>query len=103
MAPWRMTKRTQTAYHEPRTIDETDVKIVPILLAGGAGTRLWPVSGEALPKQFLPLVGDRSTYQETLLRVVDDKLLRRRSSLPVRISGSLRGGRPRSLGLTPRW
>jgi mannose-1-phosphate guanylyltransferase/mannose-6-phosphate isomerase len=44
-------------------------KIVPVLLAGGAGTRLWPVSRDALPKQFLPLVGDRSTYQETLLRV----------------------------------
>ncbi len=45
--------------------------IVPVLLAGGAGTRLWPVSRDALPKQFLPLVGERSTYQETLLRVAD--------------------------------
>ena len=45
--------------------------IIPVLLAGGAGTRLWPVSRDALPKQFLPLVGERSTYQETLLRVND--------------------------------
>ena len=45
--------------------------IIPILLAGGAGTRLWPVSRDALPKQFLPLIGDKSTYQETLLRVQD--------------------------------
>jgi len=45
--------------------------IIPILLAGGAGTRLWPVSRDALPKQFLPLVGERSTYQETLARVQD--------------------------------
>jgi mannose-1-phosphate guanylyltransferase/mannose-6-phosphate isomerase len=45
--------------------------IIPILLAGGTGTRLWPVSRDALPKQFLPLVGEHSTYQETLLRVQD--------------------------------
>jgi mannose-1-phosphate guanylyltransferase / mannose-6-phosphate isomerase len=45
--------------------------IIPVLLAGGAGTRLWPVSRDALPKQFLPLVGERSSYQETLLRVKD--------------------------------
>ncbi len=45
--------------------------IIPVLLAGGAGTRLWPVSRDALPKQFLPLVGNRSTYQETLARVQD--------------------------------
>jgi mannose-1-phosphate guanylyltransferase/mannose-6-phosphate isomerase len=49
-------------------------KIVPVLLAGGAGTRLWPVSRDALPKQFLPLVSERSSYQETLLRVADEKL-----------------------------
>ena len=45
--------------------------IVPVLLAGGAGTRLWPVSRDALPKQFLPLVGTLSTYQQALQRVVD--------------------------------
>jgi mannose-1-phosphate guanylyltransferase/mannose-6-phosphate isomerase len=49
-------------------------KIVPVLLAGGSGTRLWPVSRDALPKQFLPLVGERSTYQDTLLRVADAEL-----------------------------
>ena len=48
--------------------------IVPVLLAGGAGTRLWPVSRDALPKQFLPLVGNLSTYQQTLLRVADRAL-----------------------------
>ena len=51
-------------------------KIVPVLLAGGAGTRLWPVSRDALPKQFLPLVGERSTYQETLLRVARCRAVR---------------------------
>src|SRR4029077_17707603 len=59
-------------------------KIVPVLLAGGSGTRLWPVSRDALPKQFLPLVGERSTYQETLLRVADDKLF----APPIVITGA---------------
>ncbi len=45
--------------------------IIPVLLAGGSGTRLWPVSRDALPKQFLPLVGEHSTYQESLLRVAN--------------------------------
>jgi mannose-1-phosphate guanylyltransferase/mannose-6-phosphate isomerase len=44
-------------------------RIIPLVLAGGAGTRLWPVSRDAMPKQFLPLVGEKSTYQQALLRV----------------------------------
>jgi mannose-1-phosphate guanylyltransferase / mannose-6-phosphate isomerase len=52
----------------------TSARIVPVLLAGGAGTRLWPVSRDALPKQFLPLVGETSTYQQTLQRVADPSL-----------------------------
>lgn len=46
-------------------------RIVPVILSGGAGTRLWPASREGHPKQFLPLLGDRSTFEETLLRVSD--------------------------------
>ena len=48
-------------------------RIIPVILAGGSGTRLWPVSREAMPKQFLPLVGERSTYQQALLRVADSE------------------------------
>ncbi len=59
-------------------------KIVPVLLAGGSGTRLWPVSRDALPKQFLPLVGERSTYQDTLLRVADGELF----GPPIVITGA---------------
>ncbi|QCI63199.1 mannose-1-phosphate guanylyltransferase/mannose-6-phosphate isomerase [Phreatobacter stygius] len=50
------------------------VRIVPVILSGGAGTRLWPSSREAYPKQFLPLLGDRSTFEDTLARVADPKV-----------------------------
>ena len=46
-------------------------------MCGGAGTRLWPASREVHPKQFLPLFGARSTFQETLLRVSDATLFER--------------------------
>src|SRR5215475_12409356 len=49
-------------------------RIIPLVLAGGAGTRLWPVSRDAMPKQFLPLVGERSTYQQALARVAREDL-----------------------------
>jgi mannose-1-phosphate guanylyltransferase len=45
--------------------------IVPVILAGGQGTRLWPMSRAARPKQFLPLTGPTSLYQQTLQRVAD--------------------------------
>jgi mannose-1-phosphate guanylyltransferase/mannose-6-phosphate isomerase len=46
-------------------------------MSGGAGTRLWPASREARPKQFLPLLGQSSTFQETLRRVADPALFGR--------------------------
>jgi mannose-1-phosphate guanylyltransferase/mannose-6-phosphate isomerase len=45
--------------------------IIPLVMCGGAGTRLWPSSREGRPKQFLPLLGARSTFQETIGRVSD--------------------------------
>lgn len=48
--------------------------IVPVILAGGQGTRLWPLSRSARPKQFLPLTGAESLFQETLRRVSDPAL-----------------------------
>jgi len=43
--------------------------LIPVVLSGGAGSRLWPLSRELHPKQLLPLVTERSMLQETLLRV----------------------------------
>ena len=45
------------------------MKIVPVILSGGSGTRLWPLSRQQYPKQFLPLLGNKSMFQETLLRL----------------------------------
>lgn len=43
--------------------------IIPVLLAGGSGTRLWPVSRKSFPKQFAPLVGDETLFQGTARRL----------------------------------
>jgi mannose-1-phosphate guanylyltransferase/mannose-6-phosphate isomerase len=45
------------------------MKIYPVILSGGAGTRLWPLSRAALPKQLLPLVTDKTMLQDTALRL----------------------------------
>jgi mannose-1-phosphate guanylyltransferase/mannose-6-phosphate isomerase len=52
-------------------------RIIPLIMCGGAGTRLWPASREVHPKQFLSLFGARSTFQDTLLRVSDAGLFER--------------------------
>src|SRR5579863_8406778 len=54
-----------------------DRRIVPLIMCGGAGTRLWPASRAVHPKQFLPLFGVRSTFQDTMLRVSDAALFER--------------------------
>ena len=46
-------------------------KITPMILSGGAGTRLWPMSTNECPKQFLPLLGDKTMFQMTLERVTN--------------------------------
>ncbi|MBK4217323.1 mannose-1-phosphate guanylyltransferase/mannose-6-phosphate isomerase [Paracoccus caeni] len=45
------------------------VKIAPVLMAGGSGTRLWPVSRKRFPKQFAPLIGDETLFQASARRL----------------------------------
>ncbi len=47
-------------------------QIHPVILAGGSGTRLWPLSRASLPKQFLPLISEKTLFQETVLRNMVD-------------------------------
>lgn len=57
--------------------------IVPVILSGGSGTRLWPVSTSAAPKQFQPLTGKGSMFLQTLDRAVD----RTRFAAPLIVCG----------------
>ena len=58
-------------------------RITPVIMCGGAGTRLWPSSRESFPKQFIPFFGPRSSFQDTVLRVSDPSLF----GEPVIITG----------------
>lgn len=49
-------------------------RIVPVIMAGGKGTRLWPLSRSAAPKQFIQFIGDSTLFQNTLTRVADPEL-----------------------------
>ena len=44
--------------------------ITPVLLAGGSGTRLWPLSRKSYPKQFSKIIGDTSLFQQTAMRLI---------------------------------
>ncbi len=57
------------------------MQLLPVILSGGAGTRLWPLSREAYPKQFLPLTGGDSLLQATAMRL--DRLPERNPSLSL--------------------
>ncbi|HET7883032.1 MAG TPA: mannose-1-phosphate guanylyltransferase/mannose-6-phosphate isomerase [Acetobacteraceae bacterium] len=48
-------------------------QVIPVILSGGSGTRLWPVSRESFPKQLWPLISERTLLQETALRAHGDR------------------------------
>ncbi|WP_281024404.1 mannose-1-phosphate guanylyltransferase/mannose-6-phosphate isomerase [Microvirga calopogonii] len=51
--------------------------IIPVIMCGGSGTRLWPASRESMPKQFIKVLGDLSTFQTTVRRVTASKVFLR--------------------------
>ena len=51
-------------------------EITPVILAGGAGTRLWPLSRKSYPKQFSNLLGKHSLFQQSTLRMTSSKLIK---------------------------
>lgn len=58
--------------------------IHPVILCGGSGTRLWPVSRKAAPKPFLPLLGDETLFQQAVHRVAGDN----RFAAPMVVAGA---------------
>ena len=70
--------------------------ILPVILSGGSGTRLWPASRSMYPKQLLPLVGEATMLQETAAR--DRRRLRKGTVLSKRVSFprriTIRGAKP---------
>jgi mannose-1-phosphate guanylyltransferase/mannose-6-phosphate isomerase len=55
-----------------RLKSKSSTLIHPVILSGGSGTRLWPLSRASFPKQFLPIVSEKTLFQETILRNLED-------------------------------
>jgi len=77
--------------------------VIPVILSGGSGTRLWPLSRQRRPKQFLPLVNERTMLQETYLRAAELPELSRE---PIIVCNEahrfLVGEQMRQIGVAPR-
>src|ERR1041384_4849697 len=75
--------RSRTALHVSSSGSASIIRsdmaelVIPLIMCGGAGTRLWPASREGRPKQFLSLFGAHSTFQDTVHRVLESTLFAR--------------------------
>jgi mannose-1-phosphate guanylyltransferase/mannose-1-phosphate guanylyltransferase/mannose-6-phosphate isomerase len=63
------------------------MQIHPVILCGGSGTRLWPLSRKALPKPFLPLVSEETLFEQAIRRVAGDD----RFAAPMVVAGAAHG------------
>jgi len=63
------------------------VKVQPVILCGGSGSRLWPLSRSGFPKQFLCLTGQESLFQQAIKRVMDPDSERLQVARPVVVAG----------------
>jgi mannose-1-phosphate guanylyltransferase / mannose-6-phosphate isomerase len=78
-------------------------ELIPVILSGGSGTRLWPLSRDLRPKQLLPLVGPRTLLQDTVLRT---RSLSQRLAPPIVVCSEdhrfLVAEQLREIGVSPR-
>ena len=72
MIPRNLRNKTTLLVFEPSEIVRNKEMIHPIILCGGSGTRLWPLSRKSYPKQFASLNGNQSLFQQTVARVTGE-------------------------------
>ncbi len=69
MTAKRLVFTTRQKEREGQKMSDGSTKILPVVMCGGSGTRLWPASRDSMPKQFIDLLGEHSTFQTAVQRV----------------------------------
>ena len=87
--------------------EQETVKILPVIMCGGSGTRVWPESRESLPKQFISLIGLHSTFQmaaENLFYGIGRRgFLGRNQAADAVVAHRQHGDRQKRPGAYPGW